>query len=114
MFTESRTVTLDGSGNGTVRFGQVPAYRKRAYMRFTVSIDTGEISAITGGEARAYAGEPLPTNFLTGTRTPWLDTATFAQETSTLIHPLQLTIQFTNCDPGARATVTAMYVETRA
>jgi len=111
MFTESQTITLDGNGNGIVKLAQVPPYRKRSYMRFTVSIDTGEVSALTGGEARAYAGEPIPNNFLTGTRTPWLDTATFAKETSTILHPLYLTVAFTNCDPGARATVTAMYTE---
>ena len=112
-FTENAQVTLDGSGNGTVRFPQVRQYYTRSYIRVTVSIDTGEISALTGGEARMYAGEPTVSNFLTGTRTPWLDTATFTEEASSLEHPLQLSVQFTNCDPGAIATVTATYLEVR-
>lgn len=112
-FTETAQVTLDANGDGIIRFGQVPQYRTRSYIRVTVSIDTGEVSALTGGEARMYAGDPIPNNFLTGTRTPWLDTSTFAKDASLLHHPLQLAVQFTNCDPGALATVTCTYTETR-
>ena len=102
-------VTLDGAGNGTIRFLQAPLLQQWDYNRVSVSIDTGVISAVTGGEARMYRGEPTPGNFVAGTRTPWLDTAGFPPGTARLTSPEYFTVQFTNCDPGAVATVTAEF-----
>lgn len=107
--TESGTVTLDGSGNGTLKLRQVPAYRVRRYVRMTVSIDTGEASL--GGEVRVYAGRPDGNNFIDGSETPWLDTAEWGLETAVLQAPQQLTAVFTNCDPGAKARLDTTYVE---
>ena len=105
-------VVLDGSGNGTVRLDPAPLLRWWVYSTVSVSINTGEISAVTGGEARMYKGEPSPGNFLTGTRTPWLDTASFGGFQARITNPNYFTVQFTNCDPtGAVATVVAEFHE---
>lgn len=105
-------VTLDGTGNGTIRFPPAPLMRYWDYNRVSVSIDTGEVSALTGGEARMYRGEPSPGNFVSGTRTPWLDNAGFPPGVARVTSPEYFTVQFTDCDPGAIATVVAEFIET--
>lgn len=111
-FPESASVTLDGSGNGTVKLGQVPAYRARSYIVVAVSISTGQQSV--GGEAYLYKGDDIPSNFITGTVTPWLDTSNLSPEASRVEAGAQLTVKFVSCDPGAIATVSATYIEHRA
>ncbi len=111
-FPEALTITLDSNGNGTVRFSQVPPFRIRSYSQLAVSISTGEASF--GGEARMYHGDPIPSNFLTGTITPWFDTSIVPSIASTILEAgVQLVVQFTDCDPNAIATVTALYTEGR-
>lgn len=107
--TESGSVTLDGSGNGTLKLRQVPVFRVRRYVRMSVSIDTGQQNV--GGTVKIYAGEPLEANFIDGSETPWLDTATWDLETAVLRGPLQLTAVFENCDPGASARLDTTYIE---
>lgn len=109
MPVQAGDVTLDGSGNGTIRLDPAPIMRHWVYDTVSVSISTGEISALTGGECRMYRGEISPGNFLSGSRTPWLDTATFGGRQARITSPNYFTVQFTNCDPGAVATVIAMY-----
>lgn len=110
-FPESQSITLDGNGDGTVRMGQVPTYRARSYIVVAVSISTGESSV--GGKAYLYRGEAIPSNFITGTVTPWLDTSNLSPESSKVETGAQLTVVFEDCDPGAVATVSATYVEHR-
>ena len=111
-FPESVTVILDSNGDGLVRFTQVPPYRMRSYHQVAVSISTGEASF--GGEARMYRGDPIPSNFLTGTITPWFDNSVVPEIASTILEAgLQLTLEFTDCDPNAIATVTGIYTEER-
>lgn len=109
MLTQIVSVTLDGSGYGLVRLPQAPPFKRWEYSNIAVSISTGEVSAVTGGEARLYLGEPSPGNFITGTRTPWLDNATLPPGASILVSPQYYTVEFTNCDPGAVATVQALF-----
>lgn len=111
-FPESKTVILDSGGEGTVRFSQVPPYRIRSYVQVAVSISSGDASF--GGEARLFRGDPIPSNFLTGTITPWFDSSMLPElPTTTLYSGMQLTLQFTDCDPNAIATVTGIYTEKR-
>lgn len=110
-FNESGSVTLDGNGDGTIRLGQVPNFRRRSYISVSVSISTGESSI--GGQALFYRGDPYPSNFVTGTVTPWQDTSSLAPDAITLMAGEQATILFDACDPGAIATVLATYVEKR-
>ncbi len=111
-FPESITVILDSNGDGTIRFAQVPPYRMRSYHQVAVHISTGDASF--GGEAKMYRGDPIPSNFLTGTITPWSDNSIVPEIASTVLEAgLQLTLQFTDCDPNAIATVTGIYTEER-
>jgi hypothetical protein len=110
-FPESQSVTLDGGGGGIVRLQQVPSYKPRAYIVVGVSISTGEASV--GGKAYLYRGDTIPSNFITGTVTPWLDTSNLSPEASRVEPGQQLTVLFEDCDPGAIATVSATYVEYR-
>jgi hypothetical protein len=110
-FPESGSITLDGGGNGTIRLGQVPVFRARSYIVVAVSISTGESSV--GGKAYLYGGEAIPSNFITGTVTPWLDTSNLSPEASRVESGAQLTVVFESCDPGAIATVAATYLEYR-
>jgi hypothetical protein len=110
-FPESVSITLDGNGNGTIRLTQVPVFRARSYIVIGVSISTGESSV--GGKAFLYRGEAIPSNFITGTVTPWLDTSNLSPEASRVEAGQQLTILFQDCDPGAIATVSATYIEHR-
>lgn len=102
-------VTLDGTGYGLIRLPQAPPFRAWVYSRVSVSINTGEVSALTGGECRMYLGEPFPENFITGTRTPWLDTATLEPSASRITSPMYMSLEFTDCDPLSIATVSATY-----
>lgn len=104
-------VTLDGGGNGLVRLDPAPLLKWWIYSTVSVSIDTGLVSAVTGGECRMYRGEPSPGNFLTGSRTPWLDTASFGGYQARITSPDYFTVEFTNCDPGGVAVVVAMFNE---
>jgi hypothetical protein len=108
-FTEGGQVILDGSGNGTIRLSQPRTYHSRRYIRMTASISTGEASI--GGEVRCYAGEALPGNFIDGSETPWLDTATWSPEQAVIHSPLQLVAVFTSCDPAATARLDTTYME---
>ena len=111
-FPESVTVILDSNGDGLVRFAQVPPYRMRSYHQIAVSISTSDASL--GGEARMYRGDPIPSNFLTGTLAPWDDNSIVPEIASTvLVAGLQLTLEFANCDSNAIATVTGIYTEER-
>lgn len=80
------------------------------YNRVSVSIDTGQASAPTG-TASLYRGEPIPSNFISGTRTPWQDTAGFPGDQLRLTSPEYITLVFRDCDPGAFATVVAEFYE---
>lgn len=106
---ESRDITLDGSGNGTIVFSAIPTYRQREYKRIALSINTGENSQ--GGAATVYAGEVIPAFRVDGTATPWLDTMFTNPGQVVLRNPLQLRVVFENCDPNARATVVTEYIE---
>ncbi len=111
-FPESVTITLDSNGDGTIRFTQVPPFRMRAYSQVAVGISTGNVSF--GGKASLYRGDPIPSNFLTGTITPWFDTSIVPNIASTILEAgVQLVVQFTDCDPNAIATATAIYTEDR-
>lgn len=111
-FPESLTIILDSDGNGTIRFAQVPPFRIRSYHQVAVSISTGDDSF--GGEVRMYRGDPIPSNFLTGSVTPWFDNSIVPELASTiLVAGLQLTLRFTDCDPNAIATATGLYTEDR-
>ena len=111
-FPESVTVILDSDGNGVIRFSQVPPYRTRSYAQVAVQISTGDSSF--GGEARLYRGDAIPSNFLTGTITPWFDSSMLPDiPTTVLAAGMQLTLEFQDCDPNAVATVTGIYTEDR-
>lgn len=101
-------VALTG-GAGIVRLDPAPLLRYWVYTTVAVSIDTGDVSAVTGGECRMYRGEPNPGNFLTGSRTPWLDTASFGGYQARITSPDYFTVAFTNCDPNGTAVVVASF-----
>lgn len=108
-FSDGGSVTIDGSGNGTIRLSPPKTFHPRRYVRMTVSIDTGE--ANIGGAVRVYAGQALPGNFVDGSETPWLDTATWSLEQAVIMAPIQLTAVFNACVPGSIARIDTIYME---
>lgn len=108
-FTHSGEVVLDGNGDGTVLLDIPPQYKVRRYVKMTVTISTGQQSL--GGEVRVFAGLPVEINFIDGSETPWLDTATWALDQAVIRAPQQLRAVFSSCDPGATARLHGTYVE---
>ena len=111
MFVQTKSVILDGTGSGLIELPQVPFGKIWDYVRFNTRISTGATSL--GGTVEVYSGQPTPNNYVDGSRTPWGDTATFAEGQASLITPNQMTFRYLNCDPGARATINASYQEGR-
>lgn len=106
--TETQSVTLDGSGNGTVQMAPVPYGQSWAYVRVSVRITTGDASG--GGYCEMFAGDDLPNRYVDGSSSPWQDTATFGEDQAVVVAPERMTTKFYGCDPGAVAYVTADYV----
>lgn len=110
MSLGSRSVTLDGSGDGQVRLPQVRPLRRWEVSRISLSI-TGGVSSNLSGLARVYRNDSIPGDFIDGTDQPWNDV--FAA-------PLQLEqaeallVVFSGCGPGERATVTVEGTEVYA
>ncbi|MCP4229557.1 MAG: hypothetical protein GY771_05355 [bacterium] len=107
-FTEAKTVELDGSGNGEIKFSPVPFGQVWGYIRIRVEISTGDDSS--GGYVNLYSGEALDKNLLDASVTPWGDTATFNPDAGAVVAPEQLTLKWFSCDSGAVAKATATYV----
>lgn len=111
MPQQIESVTLDGGGGGIVRLDPAPLMRYWVYNRISISISTGDASAATRGECFMYRGEPNSGNFITSSRLPWSDIAGLDPMTGRLTSPEYFSFQFTNCDPGAIATVVAEFSE---
>lgn len=103
----SGSVTLDGSGNGSLRLSPVPLFRAWEVQRISLSITGGE-SLNVGGEARVFRNSQIPGDFIDGTSSPWNDV--YAAPL-TLLPPEAMLIVFTSCGASQRATVTVEGVE---
>jgi hypothetical protein len=95
---DSRSVTLDGSGNGAVTFGPSRTAWLIERMSVRVSSNTDE------PQANVYRGEPNPATQISGTYSGSNDTDSQVSD-NPLFPGEYYTCQWTGGDPGATATI---------
>lgn len=98
----SASVTLDGSGNGTVQLG--PSIPGVSWTPATVAITVNPVSATVVSQFGLYNGNLQPGNFIGGTYTGDSNSTDVSAVT---LHPGNvLTGVWSGGNPGATATMT--------
>lgn len=101
---DSRTVILDGSGNGTVTFGP----DRNSWVIHTISVNVS--SNADEPTANIYRGTPNPSSLLTGTYSGSHNTDSDVNDNP--LYPGEVyTCQWLGGDPGATATVSFTGIE---
>jgi hypothetical protein len=95
----SGSVTLDGSGDGTIRLPSVPVFQRWTIERVTFTITGGQNNL--GGEGRIFKNDAIAPKFIDGTNTPWNDVYGGALE---LLPAELLLVVFSLCSAGEVGT----------
>lgn len=95
-------VILDGSGDGTITLGPVPAGEVWRVNRMAIQI-TGGVTGNLGAECRVYRGTANPANFFDGSTRAGLDVSELPNP-MILTASESLTFVFSGATAGAQAT----------
>lgn len=105
MILASESLTLDGSGNGSIRLRQVLPFTRWRVDRISVTI-TGGRTANQGGQVRIYRNSEIPGDFIDGSSTPWSDVYAGFAAPLVLDPPEAPLCVYSSCGASQRATVT--------